>query len=142
MEQLRTILKTSLRSRFRYIFKNDLFKAATFLNFNYRKFEFIKDDNERLERLSKSKDYIITNLQKHSPSPSNELTQPVTSSTPLLDITRTIQNSLNVSSSSSSLSIYPHLSQPQLCHDHQHLYHIPIRLHQEKIKNLKRNLIF
>ena len=58
---MRVILKSSLQSRFRYIFSNNLFTAATFLNFKYRKFEFINEKSHREEVLKNAISFIITN---------------------------------------------------------------------------------
>ena len=38
--------------------KNTLFSAATFLHFKFKKFEFIRNENERNKYLNMAKDYL------------------------------------------------------------------------------------
>ena len=44
IQNFQTVLIKSLKSkkRFHFAFENDLFRAATFLNYKYKKFEFIE----------------------------------------------------------------------------------------------------
>ncbi|XP_004206092.2 zinc finger BED domain-containing protein 4 [Hydra vulgaris] len=58
-------LLRSLKGRFKYIFANDFFLAATFLDFKFRKFEFIKNDIYRYECISKAKMFIKTFYEMH-----------------------------------------------------------------------------
>ena len=58
-------LLRSLKGRFKYIFANDFFLAATFLDFKFRKFEFIKNDTYRYECISKAKMFIKTFYETH-----------------------------------------------------------------------------
>ena len=97
IEKLRETLKASLRKRFRFVFNNDLFLAATFLNYNYRKFEFINDFNERSIKLNKAKQFINKKfkIQKEGCF-SFSSGQPTSTSTPLSDNSFT-QNRLNLS---------------------------------------------
>ena len=44
----------SLNKRFLYIFQTDIFLAFTFLDFRFKKFEFIKNQNERVSYLEKA----------------------------------------------------------------------------------------
>lgn len=48
----------SLNKRFLYIFQNDIFLASTFLDFRFKKFEFIKNQNERVSYLDKAKRFL------------------------------------------------------------------------------------
>nr|XP_047144767.1 zinc finger BED domain-containing protein 4-like [Hydra vulgaris] len=58
-------LLRSLKGRFKYIFASDFFLAATFLDFKFRKFEFIKNDIYRYECISKAKMFIKTFYEMH-----------------------------------------------------------------------------
>jgi hypothetical protein len=103
---LRDTLIESLRKRFRFVFSTDLFAAASFLNYNYRKFEFIHDSRERRNVLDKAKQYII-NYHNVEQSTSFNSAEPVFSSSPLANITNSSQNVsalTNISSSSSNSS--------------------------------------
>ena len=104
--EIRQDLITSLNKRFKYVFDNDLFLAATFLNYKYRKFEFIIDASDRFIKINQAKNYIISfyekNRQKNltassSSSISQEITEissaqtPLASSTPFLDVSNLTQ---------------------------------------------------
>ena len=56
---LKSILINSIRSRFNYVLTNKLFLAATFLDFNFKKFEFVKSSEARSNYIENAKLFII-----------------------------------------------------------------------------------
>ena len=60
IKNLKTVLKSSLTKRFRNVFSNDLFIAATFLNYKYKKLQFIENEVDRLSALNKARQYLNT----------------------------------------------------------------------------------
>ena len=91
---LRENLESSLRTRFRYLFNNEIFIAATFLNYKYRKFEFVRDDHERINLLKKCKQYIKSKFEiGNEDSTPIQSAQQVSSRNPLDDISDIVHNS-------------------------------------------------
>ena len=88
---LRLALKFSLGSRFRYMFNNNLFIAATFLNYKYRKFEFIANEFDRKKALNDAKCYIISKFNSENNISSPQLLS--SSNSPLANATNTNINS-------------------------------------------------
>ena len=58
-------LLRSLKGPFNYIFADDFFLTATFLDFKFRKFEFIESDIDRHECITKAKMFIKTFHEIH-----------------------------------------------------------------------------
>ena len=48
----------SLNRRFKYVYENPIFSAATFLHFKFKKFEFIRNKYERIKYLNTEKEYL------------------------------------------------------------------------------------
>ena len=44
---IREVLLDSIKQRFDYIFKNNVFLASTFLDYNYKNFDFLQDDEKK-----------------------------------------------------------------------------------------------
>ena len=59
VKTLKNCLIESLKKRFMYLLNDPLFKAITFLDSDYKKFEFVKDDSERLNHIREAKDFLI-----------------------------------------------------------------------------------
>jgi hypothetical protein len=57
--KLREGLIDSLNKRFKYVFDNNLFIASTFINYNFKKFEFIFNNDERANLTTIAKQYIL-----------------------------------------------------------------------------------
>ena len=57
--KLRLGLIDSIKKRFKYVFDNNLFIASTFMNYKFKKFEFVSDIDERANLISIAKHYII-----------------------------------------------------------------------------------
>ena len=57
--KLRLDLIDSIKKRFKYVFDNNLFIASTFMNYKFKKFEFVSDIDERANLISIAKHYII-----------------------------------------------------------------------------------
>nr|XP_047132437.1 zinc finger BED domain-containing protein 4-like [Hydra vulgaris] len=89
-------LLRSLKGRFKYIFANDFFLAATFLDFKFRKFEFIKNDIYRYECISKAKMFIKTFYEMHLKE---------TEEIDIIIETNCLNNTLNSSNSSADNTI-------------------------------------
>ncbi|XP_065681569.1 zinc finger BED domain-containing protein 4-like [Hydra vulgaris] len=89
-------LLRSLKECFKYIFANDFFLAATFLDFKFRKFEFIKNDIYRYECISKAKMFIKTFYEMHLKE-SEEID--------IIIETNCLNNTLNLSNSSADNTI-------------------------------------
>ena len=61
----KSVLLSTLRHRFYYLFTDKIFLASTFKNFSYRKFEFLKDLNERTKLLKEAQDFVYAFYNKH-----------------------------------------------------------------------------
>jgi hypothetical protein len=57
--KLRLGLIDSINKRFKYVFDNNLFIASTFMNYKFKKFEFVSNIDERANLISIAKHYII-----------------------------------------------------------------------------------
>ena len=57
-EILKQELLRALNGRFNYLANNDVYVAATFLDFKFRKFLFVKEDDKREEYLDTAKTYL------------------------------------------------------------------------------------
>jgi len=49
----------SIECRFDYVEKCDLLLASTFLDFRYKTLEFIEDEEERVEKLERTRSFIV-----------------------------------------------------------------------------------
>ena len=96
--QIRYGLMDSLNKRFKYVFDNKLFIASTFLNYKFKKFEFVSDDDERANFVNNAKEYIndlytqkcknnTTNVSISNINSSPPATQIPTQTSPLFDLT-------------------------------------------------------
>ena len=108
VQELKVELADSLNKRFKYMFNNDLFIAATFLSYKYKNFHFVEDVNTREELISRAKEYLIgMNIELNVSTVATASLPPTTSSssrssTPLSDSNTQIRNgSSNLPSSSS-----------------------------------------
>ena len=77
IQNLQIVLIKSLKTRFHFVLENDLFRAATFLHYEYKKFEFIEDANDRESSLLRAENEIhslsASSSASASPSiPSNQ----------------------------------------------------------------------
>ena len=61
----KSVLLTSLRHRFNDLFTDKISLTSTFKNFSYRKFEFVKDLNERTKLLKEAQDIVNALYKKH-----------------------------------------------------------------------------
>ena len=73
---IRDELIKNLSGRFKYLFESDIFLAATFLDFQFKKFEFIKNEESRKIAIDKAcvflrnfyQDIVLPKLQNKSPN--------------------------------------------------------------------------
>lgn len=96
--EIRDALINSLKKRFKYEFDNNLFIAATFLNYKFKKFEFISDVDKRKDLINDVKQYIaavhakkfekaITNTVSNSTVLTQTATQNLVDTPLLTDVT-------------------------------------------------------
>jgi hypothetical protein len=57
---IREVLLDSIRQRFDYIFKNNVFLASTFLDYNYKNFDFLRDDEKKKNAFNLAKNFLHT----------------------------------------------------------------------------------
>ena len=92
IKEMREELVDIIKKRFNYVLNensNDLFIMSTFLDFNYRKFSYIKDDVERQMTLERAKFLIIEFAKEYLVDENNNQEN----STVLSDIGNRTQNS-------------------------------------------------
>ncbi|CAF1116182.1 unnamed protein product [Brachionus calyciflorus] len=104
VERLKEILIESLEKRFKYLFKNDVFKAITYLDPSYKNFEFISDSFDRKTIITETKlflkDYYSKQIKKNVISPPSNQTDQLL--TPLDSFSRSTPLSSSDSSTSST----------------------------------------
>lgn len=106
--KLKSILIESLKKRFSYLLNGRLFKGLTFLDTDYKHFEFITDITERTTQLGQAKEFLIEFFEKnkHKYSQDKQSCQPVnapechlsSTTSPIIQLSQT---SLDVPPSSS-----------------------------------------
>ena len=78
---MKDCLLSSIRARFAYVFDNEIFLAASFLDYIYKNFEFFWDANKAKTNLKRTKAYLLdiykSNIIKNGPCTSTQVTQAV-----------------------------------------------------------------
>ena len=64
IDALRKELIRSFHGRFKYIFKDEFFWAASLLDFRFRGFDFIENGNLKKEKIFQTKELLITQINK------------------------------------------------------------------------------
>ncbi|CAF1106996.1 unnamed protein product [Brachionus calyciflorus] len=128
---LKDELKTILKKRYSYILendKNDFFIAATYLDFNYKKFTYVQNESESFELIRRAKNFIKNLGNKHFNANIESLSRQVNS---------TSTNSLQANQMSTS-QIVNNCSQNQITES------IPLaqisRVHRKKERNYLNKL--
>ena len=112
IQALNDELIKSLKSRFQYLEEVDVFLAATFLHFQYKKFDFIQDAKEKEIKLSRAKEFVIAFHKEHfeKESEDNESTLSMTTSkivSTAMYNSNSSESSMSESSTSSDSSSTP-----------------------------------
>ena len=98
-------LADSLKKRFSFLLKNSMFKAITYLDHDYKKFEFIQNSVERFKQINEAKEFLVSFYEKNKDkyNKSDQNSSPLQSnsspSTPSSSSSECSQNSQRISSS-------------------------------------------